>query len=356
MKATVLDRPYEINLKDVPEPAADEEFLTVKVEACGICGSDIRYYEGENPWALHTLGKNLPNPPGIILGHEFAGVVEKVHNPYYRELLGKRVAVMAFKSCGVCDNCRSGNYNLCEQTMHLGHGAGWGEMEYYPGGMAEYCQVWNTHVCVLPDSVSFEEATLLDPISVAIHAISLSGIKPGEDVLVLGTGAVGLSITQAVRAYGANKVICTDCYDGVLAMAEELGADKAVNARERSVEEALIELGLTGVPRVFDTVGERETQKLALKVLKESGTLVNLVANQNRSDYRLMDLYGEKRMITSANNKAEDFLLGMKLVENGTIQAGKMITHRFSLDEVQKGFDVMRSKDEQTVMKVVITP
>lgn len=356
MKATVLDRPYEIYLKEVPKPEADDDFLVVKVEACGICGSDIRYYEGENPWALHTLGKNLPNPPGIILGHEFAGVVHEVHNPSYRELLGRRVAVMAFKSCGICDNCRSGSYNLCEHTMHLGHGAGWGEREYYPGGMAEYCQVWNTNVCELPDTISCEEATLLDPISVAVHAVTLSGIQPGEDVLVLGTGAIGLSIAQAVRAFGANKVICTDFYDGVLALAEELGVDKAVNAESQSVEEAIKALGLTGVHRVFDTVGVRKTQKLALKILRESGTLVNLVANQNCSDYRLMDLYGEKRIITSANNKAEDYLLGMKLVENGTIQTGKMITHRFSLEDVLKGFEVMRDKNEQTVMKVVITP
>ena len=277
--------------------------MIVRVEACGICGSDVRYYKGENPWALHTLGKVIPNPPNIILGHEFAGIVHEVANPEFKFLSGKRVSVLAYNTCGVCEYCRSNVYNLCQSTMHLGHGAGWGNREYYPGGMAEYCEVWNTHVVELPDSVSFDEATLLDPISVGIHAITQSEIKPGEDVLVIGTGAVGLSIAQAVRAFGANKVITTDVYDTPLKIAQENGVDYALNASETDIEK-FIKAEVGNVNVVFDTVGSKETQRQSFRVLKESGRLVNLVANKTKAVYAYR-LSGEKKIITTANNRYE---------------------------------------------------
>ena len=356
MKAAVLVEPGILCYQEIPRPAADDEFMVVEVKACGICGSDIRYYKGENPWALHTLGKSIPNPPNIVLGHEWAGIVKEVANPRYEEWLGRRVAVLAFKACGVCDDCRSGNYHLCRNTAHIGHGAGWGKMEYYPGGMAEYCQIWNTNVCELPEKVSFEEATILDPLSVAVHAISLSGIEGGDDVLVLGTGPVGLCIGQAVRAYGANKVICTDVVDYSLELAKELGVNDVVDTKKETVREVLKRQGIEKARIIFDTVGTEETQKIALNVLKESGTLVNLVVNHTKIRYRLLDIAGERRIVSSANNRTEDFVMGIKLIENGIVNAKKMITHTYTLEDVQKGFDVMLAKDTDHVMKVVVKP
>ncbi len=356
MKAAVLASPGTLRCQEIPKPAADDEFMVIEVKACGICGSDIRYYKGENPWALHTLGKNIPNPPNIVLGHEWAGVVREVKNPRYKEWIGRRVAVLAFKSCGVCDDCRNGNYHLCRKTAHIGHGAGWGKMDYYPGGMAEFCQIWNTNVCELPERISFEEATILDPLSVAVHAISLSGIEGGDDVLVLGTGPVGLCIGQAVRAYGAGKVLCTDVIDYALELAKELGIDDAADMKKETVSEVLKRQGMKKVRIVFDTVGTEETQKIALSALKESGTLVNLVVNNTKLRYQLLDLAGERRIVSSANNRTEDFIMGIKLIENGIVNARKMITHTYALEDVQKGFDVMLSKDRNRVMKVVIKP
>ena len=356
MRAAVLKGPKDLHVMDVPKPAADDEYMIIEVKACGICGSDIRYYNGENPWALHTLGKSIPNPPNIILGHEWGGIVHEVANPAFREWEGRRAAILAFKTCGVCDNCRSGNFNLCQKTLHIGHGAGWGTRDFYPGGMATYCQIWNTHVCEIPDSMSFDEATLLDPLYVASVAINRSGIQPGDDVLVMGTGPVGLCIAQAVRAFGANKVICTDVLDFSLQLADELGADAVVKAGRDSVRDALDSLGLRNVHVVFDTVGTAESQREGLLNLKESGTMVNLVVNNTKICYRLLDLAGERRVTSSANNRTEDFLLGIKLIANGTVNARKMITHTFALEDVQKGFDVMLQKDKQPVMKVVIRP
>lgn len=355
MKAAVLKSPQTLRVENVSKPKADNDFLIVEVKACGICGSDVRYYEGENPWALHTLGKMIPNPPNIIFGHEFAGVVHEVANPDFKYLMGRRVSVLAFNTCGVCEYCRANLYHLCAHTMHLGHGAGWGKRDYFPGGMAEYCEVWNTHVVELPETVSFEEATLIDPISVAIHAITQSELRPGEDVLVIGTGAVGLSIAQAVRAFGVRKVITTDIYEATLKIARENGVDHAVDALKTDIEQFVKEqYGSVNV--VFDTVGSQTTQRQSFNVLKEAGRIVNLVANTTKASYRLTDLAGEKKIITTANNRYEDYLLGLTLIENGTINAKAMITSIVTLDEVKKGFDLLLDKSNSQAVKVVVRP
>lgn len=357
MKAAVLKAPRELRIEQIPKPASDDEFLVLEVKACGICGSDVRYYEGENPWALHTLGKFVPNPPNIVLGHEFAGIVHEVRNPEYADLLGKRVSVLAFDTCGVCDCCRAGLYHLCRDTRHLGHGAGWGNRGYFPGGMADYCEVWNHHVVELPDNVSFEEATLLDPISVAVHAVTLAGLSPGADVLVLGCGAVGMSIAQAVRAFGANRVAVTDVYELPLRVAMENGVTRAINAATAGdeLEKLAAQLAPAGFQAVFDTVGTAQSQRQALRLLKPNGTLVNLVANGTECRYALTDIASERRIVCSANNRYEDYLMGLALIENGTINAKAMITHRFPLAEVQRGFDLLLDKEHSAVMKVVLT-
>ncbi|MHC4520875.1 MAG: alcohol dehydrogenase catalytic domain-containing protein, partial [Planctomycetota bacterium] len=137
MKALVLKAPKTLAIMDVPETKPGPGQVLVRVTKCGICGSDVRYFRGENPWAKQTLGREIPNPRNIILGHEFVGVVEGTHDERDSDLIGKRVGVNTFITCGRCSFCKGGRENLCPNTKHLGHGQGWGKMEFYPGGMAE---------------------------------------------------------------------------------------------------------------------------------------------------------------------------------------------------------------------------
>ena len=116
MKAVILVSPEKLVIDEIPVFPIGRDEVQIKVSACGICGSDLRYFKGENPWALHTLGKNLKNPPNIILGHEFCGTVCDVGSKDNQHLLGKRVVVAPYKACGVCSDCRQGNYNLCRFT------------------------------------------------------------------------------------------------------------------------------------------------------------------------------------------------------------------------------------------------
>jgi len=211
MKAVVLKGPRDLVLRDVPVPQLRERnHVLVRVEACGICGSDLRYWAGENPWALHTLGRRQPNPPNMILGHEFSGVVVKVNSAQNEPLLGARVGVQAFRVCGECHLCRTGRENLCKNTVHIGHAQGWGEMPFYPGGYAEYCLAWADLLHPMADHVSFEQEAMRDILGVAVHAVGRADLYPGASVLCIGGGPAGLSIAQVAAARGAGQVFISE--------------------------------------------------------------------------------------------------------------------------------------------------
>ncbi|TFH04330.1 MAG: hypothetical protein E4H09_03770, partial [Spirochaetales bacterium] len=150
-----------IAVESVPIPRIPGPASRVELLAAGICGSDVRYFEGHNPWALQTLGRDIPPPPNMILGHEICG--------YDRER-NCRVAILAYKSCGRCPQCLQGSENRCSDMEHFGHSAGWPVMEYYPGGMAEEFEVWDGFAYEIPDSISNDAATFLDGLAVAVHA------------------------------------------------------------------------------------------------------------------------------------------------------------------------------------------
>jgi L-iditol 2-dehydrogenase len=212
-----------------PEPAHGQAL--VRVTDCGICGSDVRYFHGENPWALHTLGREIPNPENMILGARggrFRGC--RRARASRRSRSAKRVGVLAFKCDATCYWCRRGEEQLCPDMMHLGHAAGWGESDYYYGGMAEYVPVWAEHCYELPDSVSNEAAAMLDPMGVALHGVRRAGIRPGESVLVIGGGPIGMFCVQIAKALGAGFVACSDLDTRILELAGELGADAVINA------------------------------------------------------------------------------------------------------------------------------
>lgn len=357
MKAAVLEAPNKIIVRDIPMRTCAADEVLVKVSACGICGSDLKYYKGENPWALHTLGHHVDNPPNMVLGHEFAGTVTTVGHERLAHLLGKRVFAEPFNTCGMCDYCRTGRYNLCKATRHIGHGAGWGEMDYFPGGMADYCPVWATHAFVLPDAISDEEATFLDPLAVAVHAVSISRLQPGCSVLVLGSGPVGLLIAQVAKAFGALHVSCTDLFDKALSVAKEVGIDNPIDVRSVNLTPLLLaNTQNVGIDIIFDTVGSAETQEQALRLLAGGGTLVNMVSHTDQLTYSLMDISGEKHITGSSNNLYSDVLTAIKLLATGRVQVGPIITHRVPLAEVSKGFDLLLDRSQSNALKVIVLP
>lgn len=361
MKAAVLKKDGKLHYMEVPKPVPAHGEVLVRVKACGICGSDLRYLEGENPWSQQTLGYQTENPDNMILGHEFSGDIVDAADEADFHLIGKKAAVIAYKSCMSCEFCRTGRMNLCKNTAHLGHGAGWGEREYYPGGMAEYCQVWSDHVYPF-ENVSYEEAAALDFVAVGMAAVAKAGKIFAEDAVVIGTGPVGLAIITLLKLHGARRVFCADVLDYAFEAAREMGADGTFcmggyeGEYQRLRKDLRNAMGGNGAAAVFDTAGTGETQKLALSVCKGRGTVVNLVGNEEKTDYQLKDFSMERSVVSVANAADCYFYDCLKMLEAGRLQVKPLLTDVLKLSQVHEGFRRLKDREDTGAIKVILKP
>lgn len=357
MKALVLRSPRNLAVMEVPKSTIAPGQVLVKVNHCGICGSDVRYFHGENPWAKHTLGREVPNPPNIILGHEFAGVVEAVADDEFAHLLGKRVGVNTFITCGQCSFCRNGQENLCPRTKHLGHGQGWGKMDFYPGGMAEWCPSFANQVYELPEQVTDEQATFLDPMIASLHAVDIGAPKPLDRVAILGAGPIGLLIAQFVKAFGAVQTFVSDLAPENLIAARAVGVDVAYDVSGGGggyPEVVLDHTGGEGADLVFNTVGSTESIEASLSMLKKGGTLVLLATKEKEIRFPALMLSGERTIKSSANALYRDFPRALDFLATGTVRVDPLISHRFALGAGCEAFETACNKEQSGAIKIVI--
>jgi len=359
MRAVVLESPRRLAVREIPvwpvETYGDPDLVLVKVAACGVCGSDFRYYEGENPWALHTLGRHVDNPPGIVLGHEFAGEVVAVLDERNAGLLGRRVAPVCSKVCGVCPDCRAGRTQLCPNTVHVGHGQGWGEREFYPGAYAEYVPAWGAGCHVLPDGLGFGEAAMMDILAVCVHVAHQGDVQRGRPVLMMGAGPAGNGIAQAARLLGASSVAVTDVAGRPLELARRADFDLVVDARGKTPATLASELRVfapDGFGTVFDSVGGRESFELGLGVLGRKGTLVEMAVHDQDFALNLMRLSAERRITTSSNFATGDYPIALSWLEAGRFKVLDWLTE-ISLDDVPRLF--AESEAGRRPFKAVIT-
>ena len=357
MKALVLKSREQLEVMDVPKPKLGAGQVLIEVSKCGVCGSDVRYFHGENPWAKQTLGRHVDNPPNIILGHEFTGIVHEVFDDSDSHLLGKRVGVNTWITCGRCGFCRSGQENLCIHTKHLGHGQGWGKMDFYPGGMAEFCPAFASQVYDLPENVTDEQATFFDPLIAAIHAVDVGGPKPLDKVAILGAGPIGLLIAQVAKVYGATRTFITDIAKENVTIAEKTGVDFALNLSDNSnsLRDMVMEkTDSQGVDLAFNTVGTKASILESLEILKKGGTLVLMAAKEDEISFPSLLLSGERTIKTSSNAMYTDFPKAIELVSAGQVRVEPLITHRFALSDALNAFDVACNKSETGAVKVII--
>lgn len=344
MRAVVLEAPRRMVLRDIPVwpigSYGDPDMVLVKVAACGVCGSDFRYYAGENPWSMHTLGRHVDNPPGIVLGHEFAGEVVAVLDEKNAGLLGKRVAPVCSKVCGRCPECLAGRTQLCPNTVHLGHGQGWGKRDLYPGAYAEFVPAWGGGCYLIPDGLSFGEAAMMDILAVCVHVARQGDIQPGRPVLMMGAGPAGNGIAQAARNLGASRVVVTDLAETALDAAREREIDVVVDARgksPRTLADELRAFAPEGFGSVFDSVGGRDSFDLGLELLAKRGTLVNMAVHDLDIPVNFLRLGSERRITTSSNFATGDYPLALSWLESGRFAVKHWLTE-VRLEDVPRVF------------------
>jgi threonine dehydrogenase-like Zn-dependent dehydrogenase len=353
MKAVVLTQPKTLELMEVPEPRLiAENHVLIKVHACGICGSDLRYWAGENPWALHTLGRHVDNPPNMIMGHEFAGEVVKVNSSSHEPLLGKRFGVQSYRVCQACRFCTTGRENLCRNMVHIGHAQGWGKMDFYPGAYAEYCLGWADLLHPLTDHVSFAEGALADILCVAVHVAGRVKIYPGATVLCIGGGPAGLGTAQVAKVNGAARIFISDPSPVAREVISHYPGFTSFDPGLVSLADSLAEHRCAAV---FDSLGTPETVHAAIPLLEEGGTYVNLAVHHASLNFDALLLGSERTVTTSSNAFYSDLIRAFELLRSGALDVKPWITHRFPLENYSEAFDLLR-QSPKAGYKVVFEP
>jgi L-iditol 2-dehydrogenase len=345
MKALLLTAPSTLSLVDFPEPKPADDEVLVRIRACGICGSDIHGWDGSS-------GRR--HPP-LIMGHEAAGEIVATGPKVTNWQPGDRVTFDSNISCGTCRFCRTGQTNLCENRRVVGVSPA----EYKQhGAFAERLALPARGLYRLPDTLPFDQAAMIEPVSIAIHAVQRVKVSSGDTAVVVGSGMIGLLIVQALRWAGARQVIAVDLADNRLALAKQLGATHTLNSGRSDVvaEVARLTDGL-GADVSLEAVGLSATVNLAIGVLKRGGSAV-LVGNLSpkTQDFPLQAVVTKELTVTGTCGSAGEYPLCLDLIAKGVINVKPMIEAVAPLAEGATWFSKLSAKDGGKYMKVILVP
>ena len=332
MKAVVKASPepgVEVREMDAPEAGPGE--VLVRVRAAAICGSDLGIYDFTPAYS----GMKLP----VVMGHEFSGVVEAVGKDVEGYAAGDRVLSRSVVSCGECRFCIAGMDNLCESSSLFGI--------HQDGGFAEYISVPKRLLYPIPEGMPFEEAALVEPLSNAVHFVNdITPVDPGDLAVVLGIGPIGLFSAQLLRLAGAEVLLTGISVDTQrFEIAGRLGLE-AVNVDEVDPVELVMErTSGRGADIAFVAVGAPSAVHQAVRLVRKRGhvTVVGIFPR----DVAVPMTTVVRREITLAgayDARADNFEEALELIESGRIKAAELVTHRFSLEEAERAFDVAKSK------------
>ncbi|MBU1625931.1 zinc-binding dehydrogenase [bacterium] len=341
MKATVFHEPNKpLTVEELPTPKIKDNELLIKVTACGVCHTDLHYIDHGVP----TFKK-----PPLILGHEPSGIVSQVGNSVKNFKEGDKVLLPAVLTCGVCEYCRVGRENICQNMIMFGN--------HIDGAYAEYVVSPAKDTFHLPDEVPLEEGCIIaDAISTPFHAIkNRANAKPGDVGVFFGCGGVGINAVQVASACGISA-IAVDILDGKLEWAKKLGATATINPNKvDDVGKAVRKLTGGGADFAVEAIGRPETIELAFNCLRTGGRLVvigythkNISVNAGRIMFREMEIVG------SLGCRPYDYPKIIEMVRTGKIKVKELVTNKFPLEKINDAFDLMRSGDEKALRSIVV--
>lgn len=332
MKANVLFGIGDLKYTNIPLPRLKSDEVLVKVKAAGICGSDIAR-------VFKTGTYHFPT----VIGHEFSGVVSDIGSSTYLSWLGKRVSVFPLKPCFKCNNCKNKEYELCSNYDYLGSRCN--------GGFAEYVAVPVWNLLEIPDCVCYEEAAMLEPAAVALHALKRSGFKKGDTVVVIGPGTIGMILSQMVKLLGASKVVLVGRTQTKLDFAKTYGVENICNSTTSDVSEWVSRnIDSSGADIVFEGTGASMSFNTSLKIVKSSGTVVALgnpiddMTLEKDFYWKLLrkqlQIYGTWNSSFGINDN--DWTQVLYWLENEKLDLKRLITHRLDFSQLMEGLMLMR--------------
>ncbi len=331
---------HDVRLEEMAVPQIGPGELLIKIEASGICGSDVmEWYRRDK----------VP----LVLGHEIAGEVVEVGEGVGQYEKGDRVSASHHVPCNKCRYCMGGHHTVCD-TVRQTH--------FDPGGFAEYVRLpainVDRGVYPLPDEVSFEEATFIEPVACVVRSLRTARLQPGEAVLVLGSGIAGLLHVQLAKAMGAGHIVATDIVESRLEAARQLGADVVLDAREdlparlREVNDGWL------ADLVLVCTGARSAQIQGMELVERGGTALFFAPTDPgvTVPFSINDLFfrNDRTLTTSYAGSPRDHLLALELIRLRRLRVKEMITHRFGLAEIGDAFKLVAEARDS--IKVIIEP
>jgi len=336
MKAAVWYGGKEIKIEDVPVPKIKDDEVLVKVKAVSICGSDLHAY----------LGVSKRRIPPLVMGHEFSGEIAELGSSVTNIQVGERVVIEPVLSCGTCQPCRRGRSNICENLQLVGL--------HINGAFSEYVAVPAKKCHRLPKTVSFEEASLVEPLAVAVHAVNVASVEKNDTISIIGSGAIGLMTLLVAKDRGVRTIFVLDTLDYRLALAQKLGATTTINVKKENPVQKILKSG--GVDTVFEAVGHQETVQQGLAIVKRGGTVVIIGMLEATMQLPMLDVtVKEIKIQGSYGYTSDDFQHALHLIADRKVSVKPLITHMLAFQDIKTGFEIL-SKGSENVIKVVLTP
>lgn len=337
MLQEVMTSPGVIEFRDIPVPEPRKGEVLVKIKRIGVCGSDIHVYHGKHPFTSYP----------VTQGHEVSGVVAAVGEGVEKVKKGDKVTIEPQVVCGECYPCRHGKYNLCESLKVMGFQT--------TGTASEYFAVDQSKITKLPDTMTFNQGAMIEPLAVTIHAARHFSDLEGAKVAVIGAGPIGILLMQSAKAFGAKEVMITDISSGRLEKALECGADYAINTKEKDFGDALVEcFGKDKADVIYDCAGNNKTIGDAIKYARKGSklVLVAVFAGMATVDLAVLNDH-ELDLDTSMMYRHEDYVKAIELVEKGKIKLEPLMSKHFAFLDYKKAYEYIDANREST-MKVII--
>jgi L-iditol 2-dehydrogenase len=343
MQALLLTEYGKLALVSREPPTLGPADVLVRVAACGICGSDVHGYDG-------TSGRRIPP---VVMGHEAAGTIGEVGSAVDRAKIGDRVTFDSTIYCGECEFCRGGQVNLCPNRRVFGVSC----TDYRQhGAFAEYVAVPQHILYPLPPTLSFEHAAMVEPVSIALHAVARLHVVKGERAVVVGSGMIGLLTIQALRTAGCSKVIAIDLDDSRLKLAEQLGASQTVNPKRGDAATTVLNStnGL-GVDIAIEAVGNAPALATAIACVRRGGR-VGLIGNLAAEvPFPLQSVVTRELTLIASCASAGEYPRAIQLLASGAIDVAPLISAVAPLADGQHWFDRLHAA-EPGLMKVILNP
>ena len=337
MKQAIMVKPGKIEFRQVEKPTLNENEILMQTKRIGVCGSDIHVFHGTHPYTSYP----------VVQGHEVSGVVVEVGEAVKGIAVGDKVTFTPQVVCGECYPCRNGMYHVCETLKVMGFQTGGAAQEFF------VLPEWN--VFKLPDDISLDHAAMIEPVSVAVHAVRRGGDVTGKKVLVLGAGTIGNLVAQVAKAFGAAAVMITDLSDYKLEKASACNIDFAINTANEDLNNALLrDFGPDRADLILECVGVQATATQAVECARKGTTVV------------IVGVFGEKpvvnlgyvqdwelNLVGTAMYQKTDYEAAIELVTSGKMHLDELFTHRFSFDEYLEAYHTIEQSDGD-YMKVMI--